>query len=141
MQQVELVLLLEGGVLLNLEAKYVFLGNCIVIAFFGISFFLMPEMTANMMGIVTDTQGYATAQFMGLGFLIVGAFVFTYRNLPHSSDRQIVFLALFLYYLGMIVLHVMYHTLSNLVVIIAIAIEAIWVILYLMLFIINMKKS
>ena len=126
---------------MNLEAKYVFLANCIVGVFFGISFFLMPEMTANMMGIFTDAQGYATAQFMGLGFMMVGAFAFTYRNLPHSSDRQIVFLAIFLYYLGMIVLHVMYHTLSNLVVIIAITLEVIFVILYLILFIINMKKS
>ena len=141
MQQDELVLLLEGGILLNLEAKYVFLGNCVVALFFGISFFLMPEMTANMMEIFTDAQGYATAQFMGLGFMIVGAFAFTYRNLPHSSDRQIVFLAIFLYYLGMIVLHLLNHSLSNLVVIIAIALEAIWVILYLILFIINMKKS
>ena len=126
---------------MNLEPKYVFLANCVVIAFFGISFFLMNEMTANMMGIVTDTQGYATAQFMGLSFLMVGAFAFTYRNLPHSTDRQIVFLALFLYYLGMIVMHVLNHTLSNLVFIIAIELEEIWVILYLMLFIINMKNS
>ena len=126
---------------MNLESKYVFLANCVVIAFFGISFFLMPEMTANMMGIFSDAQGYATAQFMGLGFMMVAAFVFTYRNLPHSTDRQIVFLALFLYYIGMIVMHVLYHTLSNLVVIIAIALEVIFVILYLILFIINMKNS
>ena len=126
---------------MNLEPKFVFLANCVTAAFFGISFFLMPEMTANMMEIVTDAQGYATAQFMGLGFLVVAAFVFTYRNLPHSPDRQIVFLALFLYYLGMIVLHVLYHQLSNLVVIFAITTEVIFTILYLILFIINLKKS
>ena len=125
----------------KIEPKYVFLANCIAGVFFGISFFLMPEMTANMMGIITDPQGYASLQFMGLGFLMVAAFVFSYRNLPHSSDRQIVFLTLFLYYLGMIVLHVLYHLLTNLVVIIAITLEAIWAILYLILFIINMKES
>ena len=134
-------MLVLGGMFLKFEPKYVFLGNAIVAAFFGISFFLMPEMTANMMGITSDAQGYATAQFMGLGFLLTAAFVFTYRNVPHSTDRQIVFLALFLNYLAMIVLHILYHSLSNLVVIIAITIEAIWAILYLVLFIINMKKS
>ena len=76
--------------ILNLEAKYVFLANCVVALFFGISFFLMSEMTANMMGIVTDAQGYANLQFMGLGFMVVAAFMFTYRNLPHSTDRQVV---------------------------------------------------
>jgi hypothetical protein len=126
---------------LNLEPKYIFLGNAIVAFFFGISFFLMPEMTANLMGIVTDAQGYATAQFMGLGFMVTAAFAFSYRNVPHSTDRQIVFLALFLSYLSMIVLHILNHTLTNLVVIIAITLEAIWVILYLVLFIINLKKS
>ena len=141
MRQEELFLLLKGGILLNLEPKYVFLANCVIGVFFGISFFLMSEMTSNMMGIVTDAQGYASLQFMGLGFMMVAAFMFTYRNLPHSTDRQIAFLALFLYYLGMIVLHVLYHSLSNLVVIIAIALEGLWVILYLILFIINMKKS
>jgi len=130
-----------GGILLNLEPKYVFLVNAIVAAFFGISFFLMPEMTANMMGITSDTQGYAALQFMGLGFLLTAAFVFSYRNVPHSTDRQIVFLAMFLNYLGMIVLHILYHPLSNLVVLIALTLEVIWVIFYLLLFIINMKKS
>ncbi|MHA2027524.1 MAG: hypothetical protein ACW98U_16620, partial [Candidatus Thorarchaeota archaeon] len=94
-----------------------------------------------LMGIVTDAQGYATAQFMGLGFMVTAAFAFSYRNVPHSTDRQIVFLALFLSYLSMIVLHILNHTLTNLVVIIAITLEAIWVILYLVLFIINLKKS
>jgi hypothetical protein len=134
-------LLVLGGIFLNLEPKYVFLVNAIVAAFFGISFFLMPEMTANMMEIFTDAQGYATAQFMGLGFLLAAVFAFSYRNVPHSTDRQIVFLAFFLNYLSMIVLHILYHSLSNLVVIIAITLEAIWVILYLVLFIINLKKS
>ncbi|MFW9918551.1 MAG: hypothetical protein ACFFED_03060 [Candidatus Thorarchaeota archaeon] len=126
---------------MNLEPKYVFLGNTITAAFFGITFFLMPEMTANLMGIMTDAQGYATAQFMGLGFLLSAAFVFSYRNVPHSTDRQFVFLALFLYFLFMVVLHVLYHSLTNPVVIVAMIIEGIWVVLYLILFIINMKKS
>ena len=126
---------------MQLEPKYVFLGNTIVAFFFGISFFLMPEMTANMMGIISDTQGYVALQFMGSSFMVTAAFAFSYRNVPHSTDRQIVFLALFLSYLSMIVLHILYHSLTNLVVIIAVAIEVLWVLLYLVLFIINMKKS
>ncbi len=134
-------LLVLGGMFLNLEPKYVFLLNTIAAAFFGVTFFLMPEMTANLMGIITDAQGYATAQFMGLGFLLAGAFVFSYRNAPHSPDRQIVFLALCLYYLAMIVLHILHHQLTNLVVLFAITIEAIQAILYLLLFIMYMKKA
>ncbi len=126
---------------MQLEPKYVFLGNTIVAFFFGISFFLMPEMTANMMEITTDTQGYVALQFMGTSFMVTAAFAFSYRNVPHSTDRQIVFLALFLSYLSMIVLHILYHSLTNLVVIIAIALEVLMVILYLVLFIINLKKS
>jgi hypothetical protein len=126
---------------MNLEPKYVFLLNTITAAFFGLTFFLMPEVTAGLMGISTDAQGFAALQFMGLGFLVTGMFVFSYRNVPHSTDRQIVFLGLFLSYLGMIVLHIMYHSLSNMVVIFAIAVEAILTILYLILFIMNMKNS
>ncbi|MFW9955413.1 MAG: hypothetical protein ACFFD3_12740 [Candidatus Thorarchaeota archaeon] len=125
---------------MKLEAKFVFLINALVGLFFGISFFLMPVMTSDMMAIITDAQGYATAQFMGLGFLMTAAFLFGIRNAPHSNDRQFLFVALLLYYLGMISLHVLNHVLTNPVVIIVIAIEAIWAILYLVLFIINMKS-
>jgi hypothetical protein len=101
----------------------------------------MPEVTAGLMGISTDAQGYAALQFMGLCFLVTCAFVFSYRNVPHSTDRQIVFLALFLSYLGMIALHITYHSLSNMVVMFAIAVEAILTILYFVLFIMNMRNQ
>jgi hypothetical protein len=126
---------------MNLEPKYAFLFNTLTAFFFGLTFFLMPEVTASLMGITTDAQGLAALQFMGLGFLVTGVFVYSYRNIPHSTDRQIVFLALFLSYLGMIVLHILYHSLSNLVVLFAITIETILTILYLVLFIMNMKNS
>ena len=126
---------------MKLEPKYVFLLNTISAAFFGLSFFIMPEMTASLMELTTDTQGYVALQFMGLGFLVTAAFAFTYRNVPHSSDRQIVFLTLILSYLAMVVLHILYHSILNPVVIIAMTFETILVILYLILFIINLKES
>ena len=131
---------------MELEAKYVFILNAIIMLFFGLSFIVSPYMIMEMCGPTTLVVGVA-GEVMGVHYGImltaVAILMILIRNQPHSDFRQNVFLSFILLWIATVIYQIYMifaFGFGNPTWMITIGIGILWLVLYVYLYYTNMNS-
>ena len=122
------------------KLKYVFIINGILAFFFGLMFIFLPDMSGESMGLNTYADDGEPLRFLGATFVTLAILMLGIRNEPNSHTRQVILFVLVFNYLIEIILHLLFHSLTNPMVLVEIVLCSIWVILYGFFFIKNREK-
>jgi len=130
----------------ELEAKYVFILNAIVMLFFGLSFIFSPYMIMEMCGpttLVVGVAGEVLGVHYGIMLTALAVFMLLIRNQPHSDFRQSVFLSFILLWIVKVsyqVYMIFAFGFGNPTWMITIGIGILWLVLYVYQYYTNMSS-
>ena len=124
----------------KLNIKYVFLIQSFVGFLFGLGFMIIPNIILNLMGLDTPADIGEPIRFYGATIFATGILLFSIRKEPHSPIRQAIILMLIISHIPQLLFHLLFHPLDNFLVWNIIALNVIFISLYIYIFIKNRGK-
>jgi len=132
---------------MQLEAKYVFILNAIVALLFGVSFVVAPTMIMEILRqpttLVIGEGGVVMGVHYGIALIALAILMLLIRNQPHSDFRQNVFLFFILLWTGTFIYQVYVvfaFGFENLMMVMTIASDIIFIALYVYQYYTNMSS-